>query len=85
MAALTCQKVDYVEARDWPLDKLQVEYCRTGETMRNSIAISDSLFKAGLRRDSQDSLDDARLCQQQQQMFGRVIENIHRAPLPSCK
>jgi hypothetical protein len=84
-AQLTCAKVEYGDARDWPIEKLEEAYCRSDTAMRNSLASSKDLMNAGLRGNAQSAIDDARRCQEQHAMLGRVLENVHKRSPPDCK
>ena len=81
-AALTCPRIDYAEARDWPVAAVESQYCKATQALRASVASSSEMTKAGMPGMAQRALQDARQCQEQQAMLARLLENLHHRPTP---
>lgn len=84
--AVGCSKIEYADARDWPLEKAAADYCRSGRLAKVDDELLRDLRSQGLLspRDAAQYGADATSCRERQALFGRVIENVHRAPLPAC-
>lgn len=83
--AALCAKVEYVDARDWPIKDVEQAYCDVGKSMSRSVSDALEAQKAGSSRDANAILAMGSQCAEQQAMFGRVIQNVHKRPLPACK
>lgn len=84
--ALACPRIEYVEARDWSAAQVERAYCdaskeatfRSGEARRLAVVEHEPYKAEAMLRESNS-------CGQQRDMLGRLLENVHKRPLPACK
>lgn len=79
-----CTKIDYIEARDWSRVKAEAAYCEAGR-QREALAHDSGRAIGESTRAANALMRESDACGEQQAMFGRVIENVHKRPLPVCK
>jgi hypothetical protein len=79
--ALACDKIDYVDVKDWPAEKVEQAYCESHAEMLHTAFAS-----IGLRGSAADENKLAiAACESQMAVYLRVLENIHKRRVPSCK
>lgn len=85
--AAPCQRIEYVDARDWPIEKAEAAYCVASKRADLNRGLWRDLAAKGLLNgaDSKEITADANSCAERASLFGRVIENVHKRPLPACK
>jgi hypothetical protein len=80
--AFACDKIDYVEVRDWPVEQVEKALCDARE---------ESLKLRMRQLDLQDSPyareypPRINACETQAALYVRVLENVHKRKLPNCK
>ena len=86
-AVADCTKIDYVEAKDWPVDKVERQYCQDLAVNKIKMDLWTDLRNSGLlsKRDSSEIMAQAQVCLEQAELMGRVLTNLHGRPRPSCK
>src|SRR5450755_4276882 len=74
----TCGKIEYADAKDWPVEKAEKRYCMVGKLTGVQQDLIRDLRKSGLLspKDSREMTADIIECLEQKAMFGRVIENV---------
>jgi hypothetical protein len=78
--AAPCDKIDYVEVKDWPVAKVEQAYC-DAHAERLHVAFAG----IGLHGPAADEHDVAiAACESQMALYVRVLENIHKRRIPSC-
>ena len=78
--ASPCDKIDYVEVKEWPATKVEQAYC-DAHAERLHVAFSG----IGLRGPAADEHNVAvAACESQMALYVRVLENIHKRRVPSC-
>jgi hypothetical protein len=75
--ALACDKIDYVEVKDWPTAKVEQAYC---EDTRVHFNRTVAQIEGKMGYDTRD----AERCRDQIALYKRVLESRKR-PVPSCK
>lgn len=75
--ALSCDKVDYAEAKTWSTAKLQKAYCADVEEDLNRL-------EAQLNRTMGYSRRDADICRQQTALYKRLLESRGKDQI-SCR
>jgi hypothetical protein len=78
--ALACEKIDYVEVKDWPVDKVEKALC---EAMAESLGLTMRSIDLTDVRTGRSPYDAAmNLCDAQASLYGRVLENVHKRKVP---
>lgn len=76
-----CLRVDYAEAKDWPAEQVEREYCAglalMRETKRLALDAGPGAGPAVLRGSAN--------CVDQLAMYERVLKNVHKRPPPPCQ
>ncbi len=76
-----CSKIDYVEVKDWPAEKVEQAYCEAHAEM-----LHVAFASIGLQGRAADENKVAiAACESQMALYVRVLENIHKRRIPSCK
>jgi hypothetical protein len=76
-----CGESDYVEVKDWPAEKVEQAYCEAHAEM-----LHVTFASIGLRGRAADENKEAiATCESQIALYVRVLENIHKRRIPSCK
>lgn len=86
-AIAQCSKIDYADAKDWPVDKAEKQYCFATKMAESKLRLLKDVRTSGLLLPPSESrATNAAIseCIAQSEMFGRVIENVHKRPLPNC-
>ncbi len=82
----SCERIEYADARDWPIAKAEEAYCDAKREMYEAISAgSAAANKSGYPRDAAPMLRESNACAARSDLFARVIENVHKRPLPKCK
>ncbi len=80
--ALACEKIDYVEAKDWPVEKVEKALCdakeETVKLVIRQVNLQDSPY-------AREYTVPIAVCEAQSALYSRVIENVHKRKLPNCK
>lgn len=82
--ALACSKVEYADARDWPVDQLERAYCEAGKDMSDGIRAASEAARVSMR-DANAILRISDQCAEKRAMLGRVIQNVQKRALPTCR
>jgi hypothetical protein len=79
---LACPKIEYAEAKDWPSDELQRQYCTAlAERQRATEAAKSAPDpRTGLM-----VLHSADNCLDQAAMYERIFKNVHKMDVPKCQ
>jgi hypothetical protein len=86
-----CEKIDYVEVKDWPVAKVEQVYC---ETYAKKWEVADSVNWMSGEMISPDGTATARfyehraamnLCFAQLALYVRVLKNVHHKQVPFCR
>ena len=76
--SLACDKVDYAEAKDWPVETLEAAFCADFHESVQTTTQAADLHDPGLLRYSNR-------CAEQAMMYHRILKNLHgRAGAPDC-
>lgn len=84
--AALCARIEYVEARDWSAPQIERAYCDASKAA--AFGLTEARRLAVVEHDPQTAqitLNQANVCAEQQALFGRIIENVHKRPIPVCK
>jgi hypothetical protein len=79
----TCTKIDYAEARDWPVEQLEQSYCAELETSYQSFKKATEYMGRNTYAANR-ILDDSRICDDNIKMFQRILQNVHKRPPAKC-
>jgi hypothetical protein len=81
--ALACDKIEYVEVRDWPVEKVERALC---DAMAESLELAGRSIDLMDIRTGRSPYDAAyNLCKAQASLYSRVLENVHKrkvVPIP---
>jgi hypothetical protein len=86
LAFANCEKIDYVEVKDWPVAKVEQEYCKTfSEKWAMPAPKLDDFHADGTPTPrAKIMLDALNVCNAQGALYIRVLENIHKRGAPFC-
>ena len=89
VAFADCEKIDYVEVKDWPVAKVEQAYCVANaekwQVWRQGTMI-DMWLPDGTPTARGYKYEAAlKVCHAQLALYARVLENIHKRAIPSCK
>lgn len=78
--AHACDKIEYIEVKDWPIAKVERALCdATAESLELAIRSID-LRDIRTGRSPYDAAQS--LCDAQARLYIRVLENVHKRTLP---
>jgi hypothetical protein len=81
-AVFACEKIDYVEVKDWPVEQIEQTYCADQLEMVGLISRQLNLQDSPYARQYTKPIDT---CESQMALYVRVLENVHKRKLPNCK
>jgi hypothetical protein len=83
-AALACEKIDYVEVKDWPVEQVEKAFC-DAKSESLQMTIRQIHLMGSTLVDYHDYDAPINRCDAQVAMYGRVLKNVHKRELPTCK
>jgi hypothetical protein len=83
-AAMACEKIEYAEVKDWPVEQTEKALC---EARKESLELTvKSIRLMGSNYvDYREYTPAINRCDAQAALYERVIQNVHKRPLPNCK
>lgn len=81
-SVLACEKIDYVEVKDWPVEKVERALCDAKEESYKLVVMQLDLQDSPYAREYPPRIN---LCEAQAALYTRVLENVHKRKLPNCK
>ena len=77
-AAATCQRLEYAEVKDWPVEEVERAYCADQKEMYAILNKAARAQAPGLLRYGEE-------CAKSADLYERVLKNVHKRPTPACK
>jgi hypothetical protein len=76
--ALGCEKIEYIEVKDWKPAVIAKAYCDADKETKRVFEV------AGTQNDIRPILKEADICMKQMELYKRALKNLHGRNAPAC-